>query len=87
MATEGYPGRYEKGFIINGLEDVTGTVYHMGTAEKDGNIITVGGRVLMVNGRGKNLAEARQNAMAELKKVKCKHLFNRTDIGAKEIWT
>jgi phosphoribosylamine--glycine ligase len=85
MATEGYPGRYEKGFIINGLEDVTGTVYHMGTAEKDGNIITVGGRVLMVNGRGKNLAEARQNAMAELKKVKCKHLFNRTDIGRKEL--
>jgi phosphoribosylamine--glycine ligase len=85
MATEGYPGRYEKGFIINGLEDVTGTVYHMGTAEKDGNIITVGGRVLMVNGRGKNLAEARQNAMAELKKVKCKHLFNRTDIGGKEL--
>ena len=56
----------------------------MGTAMRDGKVLTVGGRVLMVLGEGKNLAEARKNAYAEVNKVECDNLFNRSDIGAKE---
>jgi phosphoribosylamine--glycine ligase len=84
MASKGYPGKYEKGFTIKGLDKIDGKVYHMGTAMRDGKVLTVGGRVLMVLGEGKNLAEARKNAYAEVNKVECDNLFNRSDIGAKE---
>lgn len=84
MASKGYPGKYEKGFPIKGLDKIDGKVYHMGTANRDGKVLTVGGRVLMVLGEGANLAEARKNAYAAVKKVECDNLFNRSDIGAKE---
>lgn len=81
MASEGYPGNYVKGFEITGIENCSGKVYHMGTARKDNKIVTAGGRVLMIVGRGKNLAEASRNALADVKKVECENLFSRTDIG------
>lgn len=84
MAAKGYPGKYEKGYPVRGLDKTTDKVYHMGTAERDGKILTVGGRVLMVLGRGKNLTDARRAAYASLKAVDCPGLFNRTDIGARE---
>ena len=84
MASKGYPGKYQKGYQIKGLEEIDGKVYHMGTAMRDGKMLTVGGRVLMVLGEGVTLAEARKNAYRHVKKVDCDNLFNRSDIGAKE---
>jgi len=85
MASKGYPGKYDKGFAISGLDKIKGDVYHMGTALRDGKTLTVGGRVLMVLGRGATLADARKNAYASVAKVECGNLFNRSDIGAKEV--
>ncbi len=84
LAAEGYPGKYEKGLVVRGLDTTEGTVYHMGTASRDGKTITVGGRVLMVTAKGRDLREARAKAMADVKKINCPKLFHRSDIGAKE---
>lgn len=82
LASEGYPGAYKKGMEIGGLENVAdGTVYHMGTSLKDGKLLTAGGRVLMVVGKGATLEEARSNALAEIEKISCDGLFHRSDIG------
>lgn len=85
MAAEGYPGSYEKGHRIEGLDTVAGKVYHCGTVERNGEILSAGGRVLMVTGRGSNLKEARKNAMEDVKRIHARGLFNRTDIGMAEI--
>lgn len=84
MAAKGYPGKYEKGYPVRGLDEIKTPVYHMGTALRDGNILTVGGRVLMVLGEGDTLAKARKAAYDAVGKVDCSGLFNRSDIGAKE---
>ena len=84
MAAIGYPGKYEKGYPVRGLEDIKTPVYHMGTAWRDGKTLTVGGRVLMVLGEGDTLAAARKAAYDAVGKVDCSGLFNRSDIGAKE---
>lgn len=84
LATNGYPGKYEKGYTVKGLDNIEGKVYHMGTATRDGKTITIGGRVLMVLGEGNTLADARRDAYNSVRKVDCNVLFNRTDIGAKE---
>lgn len=81
LASEGYPGAYEKGWEIGGLDKVTGTVYHMGTKAADDRILSAGGRVLFVVGRGATLAEARAQALADVARIDCPHLFHRTDIG------
>jgi len=81
LATEGYPNAYEKGFEIKGLDAVEGTVYHMGTRADGDRVLTAGGRVLFVLGRGKNLAEARAAALRDVERIDCGHLFHRTDIG------
>lgn len=81
LASKGYPGSYEKGFPISGIGAVNGQVFHMGTAVKNGKIITNGGRVLFVTIMGDDLAEAKQKADAEVAKIKCDNLFHRTDIG------
>lgn len=84
MASKGYPGKYEKGYTIRGLEKIETPVYHMGTGRYEDKIQTVGGRVLMVLGEGSTLGEARKKAYAAVNKVDCDNLFNRSDIGAKE---
>ncbi len=81
MASKGYPGDYEKGFEIKGLDSVNAKVYHMGTSKKDGKFYTAGGRVLIVVGKGDTLKDAHANAMAEIEKIECENLFHRSDIG------
>jgi phosphoribosylamine--glycine ligase len=85
MAAKGYPGAYEKGSVIKGLdalpEDSKNMVFHAGTAEKDGQIIATGGRVLNVTARGDSLQEARDRAYAMIEKIDWPEGFNRSDIG------
>ena len=83
LASKGYPGSYEKGFVIEGTEDVDGSIYHMGTALKDGKYVTSGGRVMIVVCQAPTLREAQQKAVVEVAKIKCDNLFHRTDIGDK----
>ncbi len=80
MASKGYPGDYEKGYEIN-IPETDCHVYHMGTALKDGKLVTSGGRVLMVVGKGENLKEARDKALAAVESIECENLFYRKDIG------
>ena len=81
LASKGYPGSYEKGHEITGLENVEGTVYHMGTKADGDRIVTAGGRVLFVVGTGRDLAEARAAALRDVERIGCDNLFHRTDIG------
>lgn len=85
MASEGYPGSYDKGYVIDGLADALADpsvrIYHMGTSSKDGKVVTSGGRVLMVVGSGSTLAKAHDKALDAVGKVRCGNLFFRRDIG------
>ena len=81
LASKGYPGSYEKGFVIEGLDGVDGRVYHMGTAVRDGRFVTAGGRVAIVVCEGATVAEAQAKALAEVARIKCDNLFHRSDIG------
>lgn len=81
LASKGYPGRFDKGFPIGGLEGVEGTVYHMGTRSEGARVVTAGGRVLLAVGRGRDLKEARENALSDVERIACDNLFYRTDIG------
>ncbi len=81
LASKGYPGSYEKGAEIKGLDAVTCPVYHMGTKRDGERIVTAGGRVLFVVGRGATLAAARAAALADVARIECDNLFHRTDIG------
>ena len=83
LASNGYPGSYEKGYAIEGTEEVDGSIYHMGTALKDGKYVTSGGRVMIVVCQAPTLREAQQKATTEVAKIKCDNLFHRTDIGDK----
>lgn len=83
LASKGYPGAYEKGHEIGGLDDVECTVYHMGTRAEAGRVVTAGGRVLFVVGRGCDLAEARADALRNVARIRCDNLYHRTDIGHK----
>ncbi|OEF97017.1 phosphoribosylamine--glycine ligase [Desulfuribacillus alkaliarsenatis] len=91
MASEGYPGNYDKGRPIRGLEGVAEefgnnvAVFHAGTNEKDGQIVTNGGRVLGVMGRGIDLLQARDNAYQAVSKIEFAGAHYRTDIGLKAI--
>ncbi|MFC4213826.1 phosphoribosylamine--glycine ligase [Pseudophaeobacter arcticus] len=85
MAANGYPGSYEKGTVIKGLdalpEDSSNMVFHAGTAAKDGNIVATGGRVLNVTARGNSLNEARDRAYAMADQIDWPEGFLRRDIG------
>ncbi len=80
MASKGYPGSYEKGFEIKGLEN-TDLVFHMGTKKENDKYYTDGGRVLLVVGKGKTLKEAQKDAYNNVNKIECENLFYRKDIG------
>lgn len=80
LASKGYPGSYEKGAVIEGAEEAK-RVFHMGTARKEGQLVTAGGRVLFVVGCGATLQEAHADALREVEKIHCDNLFHRTDIG------
>lgn len=81
LASKGYPGKYEKGALIKGLEKIGGEVYHMGTAREGKDFKVAGGRVLMITARGEDLVEANLNARKEIAMIECPALFHRTDIG------
>lgn len=81
LASKGYPGDYQKGVEIGGLDKVEGTLYHMGTKADGEKILTNGGRVLFVVGKGATLDEARKNALSDVERIACDNLFHRTDIG------
>lgn len=81
LASKGYPGAYNKGEAILGLDKIESEVYHMGTKLVDGKYTVNGGRVLIVVGKGKTLKEAQENALNDVKKIECNSLFYRKDIG------
>ena len=83
LASGGYPLSYEKGYPISGLDEAgkTATVFHAGTARKDGQIVTSGGRVLGVTALGRDLNEAIDNAYASAKHISFTDMHFRTDIG------
>jgi len=81
LASKGYPGSYEKGFPIEGLDKVEGTVYHMGTALSDGKVVTSGGRVAIVVEKAPSLSEARERALSDIGRIRCGNLFFRHDIA------
>lgn len=83
LASKGYPGDYAKGFAIRGTERVESKIYHMGTANKDGELVTAGGRVMIVVASASTLAEAQAKAREDIAKIDCDNLFHRTDIGNK----
>ena len=85
LASKGYPGDYTKGHVIRGVERVESKVYHMGTAMKDGELVTAGGRVMIVVASAPTLREAQQKAEADVRRIECDNLFHRTDIGAKAL--
>jgi phosphoribosylamine--glycine ligase len=87
MASKGYPGEYEKGKVIGGLEEVASMkdvfVFHAGTAEVDGRIVTHGGRVLGVTGLGEDIPRAIERTYGAAGKISWGGVHYRTDIGQK----
>jgi phosphoribosylamine--glycine ligase len=89
MASGGYPGKYGKGVVITGLEEAASEdgliVFHAGTAEKDGEIVTSGGRVLGVTALGPTVKEAIAKAYRAVEKIRFEGAHYRTDIGRKAL--
>ena len=86
MASGGYPGSYETGYPITGIDAAEAggaAVFHGGTSLKDGKLVSAGGRVLGVTAQGKDLREAQANAYAAVKKIEFKAAHYRKDIAAK----
>ena len=82
LASGGYPLAYEKGKVITGLDQVqNAVVFHAGTAEKEGQIVTNGGRVLGVTALGTDLDGAIKNAYDAAKPIQFDQMHFRTDIG------
>jgi len=84
LAAGGYPGQYEKGHEIHGIadaEDAGALVFHAGTAERKGKIVTNGGRVLGVVGRGADISSAVRAAYAAAEKISFEGMYYRKDIA------
>jgi phosphoribosylamine--glycine ligase len=88
LAAGGYPGDYAKGIVIEGLADAAaleGKVFHAGTALKDGQVVTAGGRVLCATAIGASVADAQQQAYRLAEKIRWDGCFYRKDIGYRAI--
>ena len=83
LVSGGYPQAYKKGYPITGIEQVDGSiVFHAGTAMKDGQVVTNGGRVIAVSSYGKDKAQALQKSFEEAQKIQFTDKYFRRDIGA-----
>lgn len=87
MAAGGYPGEYAKGKVINGLNATypDTKVFHAGTKEVGGNVLTNGGRVLCVTSLGESVSSARDTAYSALKQINWDDVIFRTDIAYRAI--
>ena len=82
LVSGGYPQAYKKGYPITGLDQIDGSIaFHAGTAFRDGNVVTSGGRVIAVSSYGRNKAEALQKSFTEAQKIKFTDKYFRRDIG------
>jgi phosphoribosylamine--glycine ligase len=85
MASKGYPGSYEKGHVITGLDAAAKlpgiTIFHAGTEKRGSDIVAVGGRVLNVTALGKDVAQAQARAYAAVGLIHWEGAFCRHDIG------
>jgi phosphoribosylamine--glycine ligase len=88
LAAGGYPEVYAKGAVINGLAEASqlaGKVFHAGTADHAGQVVTNGGRVLAAVGLGKTVTEAQVQAYQLVKAIHWDQMYYRTDIGHRAI--
>jgi phosphoribosylamine--glycine ligase len=88
LAAGGYPGSYAKGDVISGLpehEEEGRKVFHAGTAEKDGQVVTAGGRVLCATALGETVAQAQATAYRLAEQISWDGMFYRHDIGYRAI--
>jgi phosphoribosylamine--glycine ligase len=92
LAAGGYPGNYDKGLVISGLDEADADanttdskVFHAGTTIQDGNTVTAGGRVLCATALGNSVSEAQQKAYAQASKLHWDGAFYRKDIGYRAI--
>ena len=82
LVSGGYPEAYKKGYPITGIDQVEGSiVFHSGTALKDGQVVTNGGRVLAVSSYGKDKEEALHKSFLEAQKIHFTDKYFRRDIG------
>ena len=82
LVSGGYPQAYQKGYVIEGLNEVEGSiVFHAGTKMADGNVVTDGGRVLAVSSYGKDKEDALHKSFTEAQKIRFKDMYFRRDIG------
>ena len=83
LVSDGYPEAYKKGYPITGIDEVEDSiVFHAGTALKDNEVVTNGGRVIAVSSYGKDKAEALQKSFTEAQKIQFTDRYFRRDIGA-----
>ena len=89
LASGGYPGKYEKGKVIEGLEELKAMpdvmAFHAGTARKDGKIVTDGGRVLGITAVASDIPKAIKRAYEAVEKVRFEGMHYRRDIGQKAL--
>ena len=82
LVSGGYPGPYEKGKVITGLEDVTNSVvFHAGTGFSDGKVVTSGGRVLCITSWGEDMTQALSRTYKTAEKIQFEGKYYRRDIG------
>ena len=82
LVSGGYPESYKKGYPITGIDQVNGSiVFHAGTAMKDGQVVTNGGRVIAVSSYGSDKAEALKKSFNEAQKIEFQDRYFRRDIG------